>query len=354
MRTIVIAVAAMLCGAPLSAQWLSEPTRAIPRLPDGKPNLSAPTPRTADGKPDFSGLWLTPLHPGYVGNIAADLDPADVLPAAARLFDERMGDFGKDDPATIGCLPFGPRYITGGGLLSRAKIVQTPALIVVLHEDLTYRQIFMDGRALESDPHPSFMGYSVGRWEGDVLVIDSFGFNEGTWLDFGGHPHSASLRITERYRRPDFGHVRREITLLDPQTFNKPIRVETDMVFSADTEMAEYVCAETPRDRFELTGRSDAQKAIQVAPERLAAYAGVYDIGEANTFDVRVLTVSLVSGRLVVDFNGKGRLPLVPLSQTVFSPRLLGTYEFVADERGVVTHIQVSGVESSVRAVRRR
>jgi hypothetical protein len=354
MRTIVIAMAAMLCGAPLSAQWLSEPTRGVPRLPDGRPNLSAPAPRTPDGKPDFSGLWLTPLHPGYVGNIAADLDPADVQPAAARIFDERMGDFGKDDPSTIGCLPFGPRHITGGGLLGRAKIVQTPALIVVLHEDLAYRQIFMDGRQLEPDPHPSFMGYSVGRWEGDVLVVESFGFNDRTWLDFGGHPHSPSLRITERYRRPDFGHVRREITVSDPQTFSKPIRIEAEMVFSADTELAEYVCAETPRDRFELTGRTAVEHAIEVAPELLARYAGVYDIADANAFGVRTLTVSVLNGRLVVDFNGKGRMPMVPLSQTVFTPRMLGTYEFVADARGVVTHILVSGVEGTVRAVRRR
>jgi hypothetical protein len=353
MRTIVIALAAMLCGAPLSAQWLSEPTRGIPRLPDGTPDLAAPAPRTADGKPDFSGLWLTPLHPGYVGNIAADLDPADVQPWAARMFDERMGDFGKDDPATIGCLPFGPRHITGGGLLSRAKIIQAPALIVILYEDLAYRQIFMDGRALEPDPHPSFMGYSVGRWEGDDLVVESNGFNESTWVDFGGHPHSASLRMTERYRRTDFGHVRREITVTDPQTFSKPIRIDTEMIFSADTELAEYVCAETPRDRFELTGRTPAEKAITIAPDVLAGYVGVYETDEPNAFGVRTLTVSLLDGRLVLDFNGKGRLPLIPLSQTTFSPRLLGTYEFVSDDRGMVTHLLAQGVEGTMKAVKK-
>jgi hypothetical protein len=239
MKALLITFALTLLALPAGAQWLRQTTPGIPRLAGGTPNLAAPTPRSVDGRPDLSGLWSLRLHPGYVGNIAADLDAKDVQPWAAELFAQRMASLGKDDPGTIGCLPLGPRHITGGGLVSRVKIVQTPALIVFLYEDLAYRQVFMDGRQLPKDPHPSFMGYSVGRWEGDELVVESVGFNEGTWLDFGGHPHSDSLRVTERYRRTDFGHVQRLITLEDLRAFTKPITIAAEMVLSADTELLE-------------------------------------------------------------------------------------------------------------------
>jgi len=104
-----------------------------------------------------------------------------------------MNNYGKDDPAAIGCQPFGPRHIFGTMLseAARTKIVQTPAIILVLHEDLAYRQILMDGRKLPKVSNPSFMGFSVGRWEGEELVVESEGFNEATWLDFGGHSQSS-------------------------------------------------------------------------------------------------------------------------------------------------------------------
>jgi Domain of unknown function (DUF3471) len=336
-----------------AAQWLDEPTRGIPRTPDGKPNLSAPAPRTADGKPDLSGHWLTPFHPGYLINLAADLRPGEVKPWAAEVFAQRLGDLGKDDPGTIGCQPLGPRHITGGALGgARAKIVQTPGLIVVLYEDLAYRQIFMDGRTLPKQPVASFMGYSVGRWKGEELVVESTGFKDTTWLDFGGHPHSESLHVTERYRRTDFGHVQRQITVTDPQTFEKPITVDSDLVLAPDTELLEYVCTETPPDRFALVGRTEEERKVRVAPEILAKYVGVYEFDTAQTFGIRTVTVTLEGGQLSADFNGKGRTPLVPLSQTMFSPRLLGTYEFVMDDEGTVTHLLAHGVEVTSKAVR--
>lgn len=354
-RTIKIAVAvASLLGAPVHAQWLNERTPGIPRSADGSANLAAPTPRTSDGKPDFSGLWLAPFHPGYLINLSADLAPADIQPWAARSFTERLNDLGKDDPGTIGCQPLGPRHITGGGPASRAKIIQSPTLIVVLYEDLAYRQIFMDGRKLPRNPHASFMGYSVGRWEGEELVVESAGFKDTTWLDFGGHPHTESLHITERYRRIDFGHIRRQITVTDPKTFSKPIMVASDMTLTPDTELLEYVCTETPRERFHLVGRTPEEQNVRIAPATLAKYVGVYDFEEVATFGIRTLDVSLSGSQLSVDFNGKGKVPLVPLSETMFSPRLLGTYEFVADERGTVTHLLAHGVESTSKAVRRR
>jgi hypothetical protein len=351
---LCLAAAAMLCSAPLCAQWLSEPTRGIPRTTEGKADLSAPAPRTAEGRPDLTGLWVAPFHPGYIINVAADLDPSEVRPWAAKVFNEHLDDLGKDDPGTIGCQPLGPRHITGGALVRMSKIVQTPALIVVLYEDLNYRQIFMDGRALPKNPSPSFMGYSIGRWEGDELVVESAGFKDTTWLDFGGHPHSEALRITERYRRTDFGHIRRQVTLTDPEAFAKPIVVDSDMALNPDTELLEYVCAETPRERFHLVGRSEAEKKVRVPVATLDKYVGDYDFAGNNTFGIRTATVTRSGAQLYIDFNGKGRTPLVPLSQNMFSPRLLGTYEFVSDEHGVVTHVMVHGVESSEKAVRRR
>jgi hypothetical protein len=353
-RKLGLAAAAMLFALPAGAQWLSEPTRGIPRTPAGKADLTAPAPRTSDGHPDFSGLWAQPFQPGYVINIAADLDADDVRPWAAQAFNARLDDLGKDDPGTIGCQPLGPRHITGGALVRLAKIIQTPAVIVVLYEDMNYRQIFLDGRTLPKVSSPSFMGYSIGRWEGDELVVESAGFKDTTWLDFGGHPHSESLRMTERYRRTDLGHIKRQVTLTDPETFAKPIMVDSDLTLNPDTELLEYVCAETPRERFSLVGRSEAEKQVRVPVATLDKYVGDYDFADGNAFGIQTLTVTRVGGQLFMDFNGKGHTPLVALAQNMFSPRLLGTYEFVADEQGFVTHVLAHGVEGSQKAVHRR
>src|SRR5580658_2866123 len=173
---IVVALA-----TPLAAQWLHHPTPGIPRTSDGKPSLAAAAPRTADGKPDLTGLWGLPID-SAVGNIAArnvgDLKPADIEPWAAALVKQRSENLGKDNPR-YKCLPEGPGYSTDGGM---KRIIQTPAMIVILNEDLTYRQIFMDGRALETDPNPSWMGYSIGHWDKDTLVVESAGFNDKTWI----------------------------------------------------------------------------------------------------------------------------------------------------------------------------
>ena len=349
-RTLAIALAVSLLGTLVDAQWISEPTPGIPRLANGKPNLRAKAPRTADGKPDISGHWLFPQHPGLIGNLTADLDPADIQPWAETLFRERLAEFGKDDPYTIGCQPAGPRAITSVG---RLKIIQTPAIIVILFEDLTYRQIFMDGRRLPQDPVPNYMGFSIGHWEGDELVVETAGFNDRTWLDYGGHPHSESLRATERFRRVDFGRLQRRITLEDPKTFNKPITIANDGVLAADTELLEAVCTDTPPDRYQV-GRTPEERSVSVPVEVLAKYVGTYELAEAEpTFGIRVFRVFLSGTQLLVDFNGKGRMSLIPLSQTTFSPRMLGTYEFVVDERGVATYLLAHGVQGTWRATRR-
>src|SRR5271165_6446651 len=179
-RILAIITAAPALGL-LQAQWLTYPTPGIPRLPNGKPNLAAPAPRTADGKPDFSGVW-NKISPKYRINIAADLKPDEVQPWARDLVAKRMEDLGRDSMSQM-CLPSGPAYpteadTTGGVMM---KIAQTPALILILNPDLTYRQIYMDGRPLETSPNPSWMGYSVGHWEDETLVVESYGFNDRTW-----------------------------------------------------------------------------------------------------------------------------------------------------------------------------
>jgi hypothetical protein len=163
MKTFGLVIVLSVLSTPVSAQWLKHPTPGVPRTADGKPNLTAPAPRTADGRADLSGLWQR-VSPKYRRNIAADLKPEEIESSARALVAERMEDLGKGHMA-VQCLPWGPGYATSERLV---KIVQTPGLILMLDEGLTYRQIFMDGRALEREPNPSWMGYSVGRWEGDT------------------------------------------------------------------------------------------------------------------------------------------------------------------------------------------
>jgi hypothetical protein len=348
----VIVFAAMTLSA--TAQWLHYPTPGLPRAADGKPNLNAPAPRAADGKPDLSGLWMLAAGPGLLANVTADLRPDEVQPWANALFKQRLGDIGIDDPWTVQCLPAGPRQILSGGT-GPARIIQTPALLVILYEDLIYRQIFLDGRELPKDPNPSWMGYSVGHWEGDALVVESSGFNQRSWLDMGGHPHTEALRTTERFRRTSFGHMDLQVTFDDPKAYARPWTVSYGVTFAPDTEMLEFVCAENEKDREHLVGRTAAEKNVIVSPRILSKYVGVYETvsttGTAMT--ARVFNVTLEAGQLMIEIGGRGKMPLVALSETTFSPRLLGTYEFVMDDRGVVTHLMAYSTEGDVKAVRK-
>ena len=354
-RTLKIAslVAAMsLTAGPASAQWITHPTPGIPRTADGKPNLSAPAPRTADGKPDLSGLWAMNAGP-YLNNIAADLKPEEIQPWAAALRKQRMEDLWKDDPSSFRCLPMGPR----GNLLPflMHRIIQTPTLIAILTEDLTYRQIFMDGRALPVDPSPSFMGYSVGRWEGDTLVVESNGFKDTTWLDFGGHSHSEALRTTERYRRRDFGHIEIEETFEDAVVYARPWTIKFKADFVPDTEMLEYVCAENEKDSVHLVGKAsdDLKYAVKVAPSVLSAYVGSYDFSPAeNPTVVFTSNVTFDGGELSIDTEGKDKMPLIPLSETLFS--VAGDrIEFVKDDKGTVTHFISFAAEGNLKNIRK-
>ena len=348
----LLAVIVSCHGAPVVAQWIDQPTPGIPRTVAGKPDMAAPTPRTADGHPDLSGLWG--LNPGaYTMNIAAELKPDEIRPQANELFKQRLVNLQRDDPSQFRCLPQGPRFNLFPPLM--IKLVQTPALIVALSEDLTYRQIFLDGRQLPKDPDPSFMGYSVGHWEGDTLVVQTIGFKDTTWLDFGGHPHSEVLRTTERYRRRDVGHMEIEETLEDPVHYARPWTIVIQAHYVPDTELLEYVCAENERDRRHLVGTAfdDEKYAVKVAPAVLAAYVGTYEFfyPENPTTGIHY-NVTLSDGQLFMATEGKDKAPLTPLSETLFS--LFGDrLEFARDGRGAVTHFAFIAAEGNLKAVRR-
>jgi hypothetical protein len=218
-------------------------------------------------------------------------------------------------------------------------------MMVILNDDLTYRQIFTDGRALEGDPNPSWMGYSVGHWEGDTLVVESNGFNNRTWL-MGYRPHTESLRITERFRRPDFGHLDVAVTFQDPEAYNRAWTVPIHSRFAADTELIESVCNEfTDNGQEHWIGKaSDAQtKAVAVAPEVLAKYVGVYK--GIYLRNAEVVEVTLSDGKLFVAINGGEKRVVFPQSETNFAGTGFG-YRFIRDDRGVATRVvetRVSG-----------
>jgi hypothetical protein len=343
--TLIAVVTVTLSAAP-AAQWLNQPTVGIPRTPDGKPNLTTPAPRTADGKPDLSGLW-TKISPKYSRNIAADLKPEEIQPWARALVEQRREDLGKEY-MNVQCVPLGPGYATSADSTGSEmiKIVQTPALIVMLNPDLTYRQIFLDGRALESAPNPTWMGYSVGRWEGDILVVESFGFNDRTWLDHDGHPHTEGLRMTERYRRRTFGSLELEVTFSDPGAYLRPWTVAVRAELAPDTEMIEWVCNESSHNLERWIGKaSDERKGeVQVAPEILAKYVGTYEERPPLWRAIpRVVEITFSDGRLFADMSGRGKVPLIAKSQTLFAGLYGLGVEFIEGGAGGLFVKHVSG-----------
>jgi hypothetical protein len=338
MTIFMVAVILTALVTPLEGQWIDYRTPGIPRTADGKPNLTAPAPRTADGKPDLTGLWEWLSPDTASGNVLlrkpGDLQPADIQPWVQALLQQRAENFGIDNPR-YQCLPDGPNYSTEQGF---KRILQTPAMIAILQEDLTHRQIHMDGRALETDPNPSWMGYSVGRWEGDTLVVETNGFNDRTWL-IQGYPHTEALRMTERFRRTDFGHLEIAVTFDDPKAYNKPWTLPVSARLAADTEILEAVCNERlDSGQQHWIGRaSDAQKsAVTVAPEVLAKYVGVYT--GIYLRNPRTVEVTLSGGTLSISVNGGPKQPIFPQSETNFAGTGL-TYQFLRNDRGIATDL---------------
>jgi hypothetical protein len=356
-RTALSAAFLLAIATPVAAQWLNQPTKGIPRTADGKPNLSAPAPRTADGTPDLSGLWNR-LSPKYARNIAADLKPGDVQPWANDVLQRNIEDLGKGF-MNVKCLPLGPHYIVAADTTGaeQMKIVQTPSLVVILNPDLTHRQIFMDGRTLEDNPNPSWMGYSVGRWDGDTLVVDSNGYNDRTWLDHEGHVHTEALHITERYHRRDFGHMDIDVTFSDPKAYNKTWTVSVRAELDPDTEMIEFVCGEKNADSLShwIGKASDEQRdAVAVPANVLAKYVGTYrEQPKYWRLEPRVVEITVVNGTLYGNVDGRGAVPLVAKSNSLFTGLNGLGVQFTTDGNGVANGLYVKHVSGDYKFARK-
>lgn len=260
-RFRLLVVISLSIATPLEAQWLSYPTGGVPRLSDGSPNLQAPTPRTPDGKPDFSGIWEPDRNrpcppegcadmqvPQEFVNIGWGLkDGAPYQPWAARARKERMEQQGKDDPVSR-CLPGGVVKLHTTPQLR--KVIQIPGLVVTLNEmDASYRQIFTDGRPLPAVVDiPSFKGFSVGKWDGDALVVETTGFPDGIWLDRSGSPLTDAARITERWRRLNYGTMQIDITIDDAKAYTRPWTITLTHRIVVDTDLLDYICTENEKD----------------------------------------------------------------------------------------------------------
>jgi hypothetical protein len=337
MRLFLAALALIVGTIPATAQWLDRPWPGIPRTADGKPNLMAPAPIGPDGKPDLTGVWNGPTPDPRP-------DPDNAQPWVKDLVSQRLHEYHRTRPS-YQCLPSGPEADRFAGW---KRVIQTPTTLAILNDDLTYRVIHTDGRELEADTAPSWMGSSVGRWDGDTLIVDSFGFNDKTWLSRYGQAHTETLRLRERYRRVDFGHLEVEVTYIDPGAYAKPWGFTANMEIAADTEMLESVC-ERSSDEWGGTLADASTAAITVAPDVLARYVGVYEGRYSGTN--RTIDVSLSDGQLIAKIDGAAAVdggeirPLVPQSQTMFEGLGLG-YQFVVGDDGVATEvveIKISG-----------
>jgi hypothetical protein len=290
MRTPLIALvmiaSAGLLATPSTAQWPPYATPNVPRKADGTPNLAAPTPRATDGHPDLSGLWEIYFDTIVARNtppqgpppVPGD-DPSEGLPTRApapapgtpplatffdvggniegglpfrpwarELREQRMAANQKDNPDAH-CLPMG--YMQLHGHPQPRKIVQTPKLVIIMYEGNSgLRQIFLDGRSLPDvgpDLQPWWYGYSVGRWEGETLVVESTGFRDDGWLDVFGSPLTEQGRIIERFRRPDYGHLEIDVTIDDPKAYTEPFTVRVNHQVMLDTDLIEFVCNENEK-----------------------------------------------------------------------------------------------------------
>ncbi len=268
-----------LASSALFAQWPAFPTAGVPKTADGKPDLTGPAPRTTDGKPDFSGIWkfvdspdARPGTPPPAGTRSAGIgvripgllqffdigstlkDGLPFRPWAAELRSQRVAQFNKDNPDAH-CLPIGLMQLDTHP--EPRKIIQSPGLIVILYEaNAGVRQIFTDGRPLPGkDAEPWWYAYSIGKWDGDTLVVESSGFRDDGWLDVEGSPLTESAKMTERFRRVNYGNMEIEITIDDPKAYTKPWTVKVHHRIMLDTDLIEFVCLEDEKDVVHTSGK---------------------------------------------------------------------------------------------------
>jgi hypothetical protein len=260
-----------LLSASLAAQWPHYAAPGVPRTSGGQADLSAPAPRTPAGTPDLTGVWenpgwnelasasvsgtggapgrpAPPRGPGLFFDLASGVQGGlPLLPSAAELKQQRIAANSKDNPDAH-CLPMGNLQLHTHP--QPRKIIQTATLVVILYEGNSgVRQIFTDGRPLPSgDPQPWWYGYSAGKWDGDTLVVESSGFRDGGWLDVNGSPLTDAAKITERFRRLNFGTLEIALTVDDRKAYSRPWTVTVSQRLMPDTELIEFVCGENEKD----------------------------------------------------------------------------------------------------------
>jgi len=326
-----------VCAMSVQAQWLDYKTPGIPRTAEGNPDLSAPLPRTTDGKPDFTGIWRTE---------SSIQDPPKLQPWAEAVAKKRMEDLRRDSPEAL-CLP-GPIASMGVG-----KVVQTPGLLLMLYAGTLYREIFLDGRELPKDPNPDWMGYSIGRWDHDTLLVESIGFNDRTWLRGNGVPGSEQLHITERIRRSDFGHMEVRTTYVDPSVLLAPWDVTTQFVLD-DVQPLEYVCNENERDRVHMIGTASDLQRVKLEPKLLAEYAGSYQYRKPDHPESPGVYTFAVAGEQLSLSDGPSTYVLTTLSQTAFATTNGVRFEFFRDDIGAVSHVIALTFDGDIQATRRQ
>ena len=288
----------------------------------------------------MTGVWNGPAG-------APPPDPANAQPWVNDLVRQRQQEYYKTRPS-YQCLPSGPEADRFGGW---KRILQTPAAIAILNDDLTYRVIFMDGRELEANAAPSWMGYSVGRWDGDTLIVDSIGYNDKTWLSRYGHAHTEALRVRERYRRRTSATCEVEVTFTDPGAYAKPWGFTAKMALAADTEMLESVC-ERSSDHWHGTLSDAATQGVTVAARR----AGAVRRRLQRDLSGKQADHRSVALRRPIDRQDhrrrrrrrgleRSRGRWCRVSQTLFEGLGIG-YEFIVDDKGLATalvEIHISG-----------
>lgn len=279
MRNRWLFAAAILVSGTAQAQWLNYSPSGTP-MKNGQPDLSAPTPRAPGGKPDLTGVWAHEktsaaewkrlLGPAYekesqsalLGmelevvnkyglNMFFDMKPGESLltPAGEAAMKQRMAEQRVDNVC------HGQYGWPVAGLLAEPmKIVQAPKETVILYEvDGMHRQIFVDGRQFPEEwEFPAYLGYSIGRWDGDSFVVETRGFNDRTPIDGMGHPRDENMHVTERYRRRDFGHLDSEITFDDPTLYQRPFTVKISYELIPNNDIFEMICSQNEKDRAHM------------------------------------------------------------------------------------------------------
>jgi hypothetical protein len=326
-----------VCSAAPHAQWLNYKTPGVPRLPNGAIDISASAPRSANGTPDLTGVWRAEL---------STQESPKVQPWAEAVAKNRMEDLRRDSPEAL-CLP-GPIANMGVG-----KIVQTPGLLLMLYGGTLYREIFMDGRELPKDPNPDWIGYSVGRWEKDTLIVETRGFNSRTWLRGDGVPGSEQLQITERIRRVDLGHLEVRATYADPSVLLAPWDVTAKFVLD-DLQPLEYVCNENERDRVHMVGKASDLRGVRLDPQLLAEYAGAYEYRDpAHPGVAHVYNFAVSDGQLSLS-DGPSTFRLTALSETAFATQNGVRFDFFRDARGAVSYVIALTFDGDVKATREK